>query len=74
MEIVITYMNHRYVIELKIWRGIKYHQEGLKQLSDYLDIYSLKQGALLIFNFNKNKEYKQENIAIDDKQIYTVWV
>ena len=74
MDIVITYLNHRYVIELKIWRGIKYHQEGLKQLSDYLDIYSLKQGALLIFNFNKNKEYKQENIVIDDKKVYTVWV
>jgi len=74
MDIVITYLNQRYVIELKIWRGIKYHQEGLKQLSDYLDIYSLKNGALLIFNFNKNKEYKQENIVIDGKHVYIVWV
>ena len=74
MDIVITYQNLRYVIELKIWRGDKYHKEGLKQLSDYLDIYSLKQGYLLIYDFNKNKEYKQEDIVFEDKHIFAVWV
>jgi hypothetical protein len=54
MDIVITYREQRYVIELKIWHGPKYHQEGLKQLSDYLDTYSLKEGYLLIYDFNKN--------------------
>ncbi len=74
MDIVITYLNQRYVLELKIWRGMKYHQEGLQQLSDYLDTYSLKQGYLLIYDFNKNKEYKQEQITFNDKQIFAVWV
>ena len=74
MDLVISYGHQRYVIELKIWRGPKYHQEGLQQLSDYLDSYSLKQGYLLIYDFNKNKEYKQEEIAFADKQIFTVWV
>lgn len=74
MDIVITYRYQRYVIELKIWHGDKYHQEGLKQLSRYLDTYSLKKGYLLIYDFSKNKAYKQEQIAFEGKQIFAVWV
>lgn len=74
MDIVITYRYQRYVIELKIWHGPRYHQEGLKQLSAYLDMYSLKEGCLLIYDFNKQKEYKQEQITFKDKQIFAVWV
>ncbi len=74
MDIVITYKNKRYVLELKRWQGPDAHQKGLRQLNDYLDIYSLKQGWLLIFNFSKNKTYKQENIRSKDKDIFAVWV
>ena len=74
MDVVITYGCHRYVIELKIWRGPTYHQKGLRQLSEYLDIYSLKQGYLLIYDFNAGKTYKQEQITFLDKRIFAVWV
>ena len=74
MDIVITCQNQRYVIELKLWYGEKYHQEGLQQLSDYLDIYSLKKGYLLIYDFNKGKTYKEEEISFQDKEIFAVWV
>lgn len=74
MDLVITCANKRYVVELKRWYGPKAHQKGLHQLSDYLDIYSLKQGYLLIYDFTKNKEYKQEHIEFKDKQIFAVWV
>ncbi len=73
MDIVITHNGKRYVIELKIWRGEAYHQEGLEQLSEYLDIYSLKEGHLLIFNFNKKKKFKEEIIKYEDKTLYTTW-
>jgi len=74
MDIVVVFENQRYVIELKRWEGEEYHQQGLQQLSDYLDIYSLKQGFLLIYNFNKNKEYRHETIQFADKEIFAVWV
>jgi len=74
MDVVITYNNLRYVVELKIWRGEAYHQRGLQQLSNYLDIYSLKKGYLLIFDFNQNKTYKEETIFFGDKEIFAVWV
>ncbi|MDM8539388.1 hypothetical protein QUF70_21750 [Desulfobacterales bacterium HSG17] len=74
MDIVITFKNRRYVVELKRWYGTKAHKQGLGQLSKYLDMYSLNQGFLLIYDFNKNKEYKQEEIKFHDKQIFAVWV
>ncbi|MDM8560345.1 AAA-like domain-containing protein [Candidatus Parabeggiatoa sp. HSG14] len=74
MDLVITYQNQRYVIELKRWYGEKYHQKGLQQLSDYLDMYSLKKGYLLIYDFNKGKIYKEEKISFQDKEIFAVWV
>ncbi len=51
-----------------------YHQIGLQQFSDYLDGYSFKEGFLLIFDFRKSKEYKQEHIPFGDKEIFAVWV
>jgi hypothetical protein len=74
MDLVVIYNNIRNVIELKIWRGNEYHQTGLQQLSDYLDIYSLKKGYLLIFNFNAGKAYKEELIRFKDKEIFAIWV
>ncbi len=74
MDIVITYREKRYVLALKIWRGQQYHEAGLAQLSDYLDSYGLKEGFLLIYDFSKNKRYKEEIIPFQDKQLFAVWV
>lgn len=74
MDIVITFQDKRYVIELKRWYGEQYHQKSLQQLSDYLDLYGLKEGYLLIYDFNKGKVYKEEAIDFQDKRIFAVWV
>ncbi|MCK8816287.1 AAA-like domain-containing protein [Natroniella sulfidigena] len=74
LDVVITYLDEKYVVELKIWRGEKYHQKGLEQLADYLDQQSLEQGYLVSFNFNQNKEYKEEEITKNGKDIFAVWV
>lgn len=74
LNVVITYNNFKYIVELKIWRGESYHEKGIKQLRDYLDIHNLNKGYLLIFNFNKNKQFKEEMINSGDKEIFTVYV
>lgn len=74
MDVVVTYGNRRYVVELKRWEGENYHQQGLQQLNEYLDFYSLKDGFLLIFDFRKKKEYKSQEIQFQDKRIFAVWV
>lgn len=74
LDVVITYNENKYIIELKVWRGEEYHEKGLKQLADYLDINNKDRGYLLVFNFNKNKEYKKEKLVVEEKEIFEVFV
>ncbi len=69
MDVVIDYLGKRYIVELKIWHGQKYNEDGEKQLSDYLDSYRLKTGYLLTFSFNKNKETGVKTVQYEDKTL-----
>ena len=62
-DIIVDYRGEQFVVELKIWRGQKYHAEGEQQIAEYLDYYELKKGYMLIFNFNQKKE-----IGVVEKQ------
>ena len=74
LDIVVTYLSNKYVVELKIWRGIEYHKKGLKQLKDYLDIQGLDSGYLVVYNFNKDKEYSEERVIYEGKDIFVVYL
>lgn len=74
LNVVVTYLSNKYVVELKMWRGPEYHKKGLAQLCDYLNIQGLNKGYLIIYNFNKNKEYKEERVAYENKEIFIVWL
>lgn len=69
MDIVIDYFGKRYIIELKIWHGKKYNDDGEKQLSDYLDSYNLKRGYMLTFSFNSSKESGVKTVRYGDKTL-----
>lgn len=69
MDIVIDYLGKRYIIELKIWHGQKYNEDGEKQLSDYLDSYGLKTGYLLTFCFNDSKKSGVKIVQFKDKAL-----
>lgn len=68
-DIVVDYLGKQYIIELKIWHGDEYNRRGEEQLGHYLDMYHLKKGYLLSFNFNKNKEVGIKQILCGDKVI-----
>jgi len=74
MDLVVTYNNQRYVIELKIWYGEKRLQDGLDQLCSYLDSYRLNEGYIIVFNFNKNKAYDTRKIVHRGKRLTAVFV
>jgi uncharacterized protein (DUF2147 family) len=76
LDVVITYLDKLYVIEMKIWRGQKAHEKGIEQLYDYLDTISLNKGYLVIFDFTKagSKKWKNEILDVKDKEIYAIWV
>ncbi len=74
LDIVTTYFQHKYIIELKRWYGEESHKKGLAQLSDYLDIHDVDTGYLVIFEYLKTKSWRHEWINYKDKRIYAVWI
>ena len=74
LDIIATYNELKYIIELKRWYGEVYHQKGIKQLSNYLEIQGEKVGFLVIFEYNKIKSWRKEWIEYEDKRIFAVWV
>ena len=76
LDIVITFDNKKYIIELKIWRGEVYHQEGIRQLCCYLDMQNEIQGYLLVYDLRKERGQtgKEETIETEGKKIFIAWI
>lgn len=76
LDVVITYLDRRYVVELKIWHGPKAHRKGLEQLKGYLDRINAQTGYLVIFDPRKTpeKKWQKEHQMIEGKEIFMVWV
>jgi len=73
-DVIVDYLGHQSVIEMKIYHGEEYNRRGRKQLAEYLDFYHLDKGYLLSFNFNKKKKTGVQNISYDGKTILEVMV
>lgn len=74
LDVVVTFFQHRYIIELKRWYGPKAHEKGLDQLSEYLNFQGVSDGYLVIFDGRKQKGWKQEQIMHKGKDIFAIWV
>jgi hypothetical protein len=74
LDVVITYLNEKFIAELKLWRGESYHEQGLEQLSDYLDRQGLKEGYLVIFDHSEVKNWHSEWLEVADKKVFVIWV
>lgn len=74
LDIAVTFYQHKYVVELKIWRGEEAHQRGIAQLAAYLNRQHLAEGYLVIFDRTGDKTWKHEWITIEGKQVFAVWV
>jgi AAA-like domain len=74
MDIAVSFFQHKYVIELKMWRGNVAHKKGLVQLGDYLDRQDLPEGFLVIFEQTVEKSWKKGWIRANGKKVFAVWV
>ncbi len=74
LDVVLTYLKEKFVVELKLWRGQKAHEKGLVQLAQYLEKQTLSEGYLLIFDHSGVKNWQSEWIQVQGKKILAVWV
>ena len=56
LDLVVTYGDVCFVLELKTWKGKLYNEQGVEQLLGYMDKLKEKKGYLLTFDFRKNPE------------------
>ena len=71
-DIVITYEQQMFILELKIWYGEEYHKKGKIQLGEYLEQYNMSEGYLLIFDFRKKSglagKIEEAVLSINEKE------
>lgn len=73
-DVIVDYLGHQYIIELKIWRGDKYNKDGEQQIIDYLDYYHLQTGYMLTFNFNQNKQQGVFEKKFGERTVFEAFV
>ena len=74
MDIVVFYDKEEHIIELKIWRGEQYEQDGLNQLARYMAFRGRKHGYLLSFCDNVKAPRKGGVVQVGDCEITEVIV
>ena len=73
MDLVVTYGQQEFIIELKIWRGDKYEESGRDQLSAYLATRNMNEGYLVTFDFSKDKKVTEPQwIEWNNKRLFEV--
>ena len=71
MDLVVTFGQQEFIIELKIWRGDKYEESGRDQLASYLATRNMEEGYLVTFDFSKNKKDAEPQwIEWNGKRLY----
>ena len=70
MDVVIHYLGQRYVVELKIWHGQRYNEDGEKQILGYLDYFGLSTGYMVSFSFNQKKEPGVQRLNFGDRVLF----
>lgn len=73
-DVIIDYKGQQFIIELKLWRGKKYHHDGQVQLAGYLEQCHQDIGYLLTFNFNQHKQTGVTESICNGKKILEVIV
>lgn len=75
MDLVVTYGSEEFIIELKIWRGDKYEEQGRDQLASYLTTRGTAEGYLVTFDFSKKgKGAEPQWIENMGKRIFEVTI
>jgi hypothetical protein len=70
LDIVVVFRDEKFVIELKVWYGQKYHEEGKQRLENYMKAESVDKGFMLIMDKRRSKEFVSE---VEDG-ILMVWI
>ena len=64
-----TSATEKYIVETKIWEGVKLYQGGKHQLAKYLKLESVSEGYYVVFDHRSKPEARAEEETIEGKAI-----
>ncbi len=70
LDIVVIFLDEKFIIEVKLWYGDEYHKQGIEQIKDYMQREGCKEGYMVIMSKNKNKKFT----ATDEDGLFTIWL
>ena len=70
LDVLVLFKEEKFIIELKLWYGEKYHREGILQIKDYMKREHLNEGYMIIMDKRKDKEFRRTN----ENGLFTVWM
>jgi hypothetical protein len=65
MDLIILHKQSKYIVETKIWEGLKRYQAGKKQLAKYLKLEGMSEGYYVVFDHRAKPEARQEEERIE---------
>jgi hypothetical protein len=74
MDMIILHKSFKYIIETKIWEGIKRFSAGKRQLADYLKLEGVSEGYYVVFDHRSKPQALLETDEIEEQTIisYTI--
>jgi len=70
LDVIVLFKDEKFIIELKLWYGEKYHKEGILQIKDYMRREHLNNGYMIIMSKNKTKKFTSS----DEDGLFTIWM
>ena len=70
LDVIVLFKDEKFIIELKLWYGEKYHKQGIEQIKDYLRREHAQNGYMIIMSKNKDKKFTHS----DEEGIFTIWM
>ena len=69
MDLLIIHNQRKYIVETKVWEGVRYYQSGKKQLAAYIKSEEAVEGYYVVFDHRKNPESQRETEKVGDVEI-----
>ena len=76
LDVIITYNQFKYIVELKIWYGEAYYKKAKNQLADYLKKEKLEVGYMIVHDFRKkqHRRFSSEYLDVKGKMLGVYFV
>lgn len=69
IDLLIIHNQRKYIVETKIWEGVRYYQAGKKQLAAYMKLEAAVEGYYVVFDHRQNPEAQVETAEVDGVEI-----